>query len=153
MADNAIALVLRVMAAPGSADLEALRRFEARHGVRLYLQHGGLDSVRRLTEAPGEAPLRYALPAFGLQLEFAPTDFIQVNREINEALVTRAVELLELDGDSQVLDLYCGIGNFTLALAPARAPRSGSRADAALVARARHNAAAACARQRAVSLR
>jgi 23S rRNA (uracil1939-C5)-methyltransferase len=140
VADNAIALVLRVMAEPGSADLEALRVFEARHGVRLYLQHGGPDCVRRLTEVPAEAPLNYALPAFGLQLEFAPTDFIQVNREMNEALVTRAVELLELDGDSQVLDLYCGIGNFTLALARRARTAVGLEGDPALVARARHNA-------------
>jgi 23S rRNA (uracil1939-C5)-methyltransferase len=138
--DNAIALVLRVMAEPGSADLEALRLFEARYGVRLYLQHGGPDCVRRLTEVPGEAALNYALPSFALQLEFAPTDFIQVNREINEALVTRAVELLELDGASQVLDLYCGIGNFTLALGRRARAAVGVEGDAGLVTRARHNA-------------
>jgi len=140
MADNAIALVLRVLAEPGSADLLALRAFEAEHRVRLYLQPGGLDSVRRLTEVPLEEPLRYALPAFALQLEFAPTDFIQVNSEVNEALVARAVELLDLDESSQVLDLYCGIGNFTLALARRARAAVGVEADERLIARARHNA-------------
>jgi 23S rRNA (uracil1939-C5)-methyltransferase len=140
VADNAMALVLRVMAEPDSADLAALRQFEAHQGVRLYLQSGGPDAVRRLAETPDEEPLRYALPAFDLQLEFAPTDFIQVNREINTALVSRAVELLELDGASDVLDLYCGIGNFTLALARRARSVVGIEADARLVARARHNA-------------
>lgn len=140
VADNAIALVLRVMAEPGSADLEALRLFETRHGVRLYLQHGGIDCVRRLSEVPNEAPLHYALPAFDLQLEFAPTDFIQVNREINAALVARALELLEVDGTARLLDLYCGIGNFTLALARSAQSAVGIEADPRLVAHGRHNA-------------
>jgi 23S rRNA (uracil1939-C5)-methyltransferase len=140
VADNAVALVLRVLTAPGSADLLALRAFETQHGVRLYLQEGGLESVRRLTEVPYEEPLRYALPAFALELEFAPTDFIQVNREVNEALVARAVELLDLDAQSCVLDLYCGIGNFTLALARHAHTAVGVEADERLVARARHNA-------------
>jgi 23S rRNA (uracil1939-C5)-methyltransferase len=140
VADNAMALVLRVMAEPGDSDLEALRQFEARYGVRLYLQSGGPDGVRRLGDAPREEPLRYALPAFDLQLEFAPTDFIQINREVNAALVSRAVELLELEPTSDVLDLYCGIGNFTLALARRARSVVGIEADARLVARARHNA-------------
>jgi len=140
-ADNAVALVLRVLAEPDAADLEALRAFEAEQRVRLYLQPRGLDSVRRLTDVPGEEPLRYALPSFALELEFAPTDFIQVNAAVNELLVTRAVELLELDGASRVLDLYCGIGNFTLALARRACTAVGVEADERLVARARHNAA------------
>lgn len=140
VADNAVALVLRVLAEPDSSDLERLRRFEARHAVRLYLQMGGLDSVRRLTAVPGEEMLRYALPAFALELEFGPTDFIQVNRHINEALVARALELLELDADSRVLDLYCGIGNFTLPLARRARAAVGVEADARLIATARHNA-------------
>jgi 23S rRNA (uracil1939-C5)-methyltransferase len=141
VADNAVALVLRVLAAPGNADLEMLRAFETQHGVRLYLQEGGLDSVRRLTEVAHEEPLRYALPAFDLELEFAPTDFIQVNAAVNAALVTRAVELLDVDANSQVLDLFCGIGNFTLALARRARAVVGVEADERLVARARHNAA------------
>jgi 23S rRNA (uracil1939-C5)-methyltransferase len=141
IADNAIALVLRVLAEPERADLEVLRGFEAQHSVRLYLQRGGLESVRRLTEVPSEEALRYALPAFALELEFAPTDFIQVNRQVNEALVARAVELLDLDANSRVLDLYCGIGNFTLALARRARTAVGVEMDARLIATARRNAA------------
>lgn len=140
VADNAIALVLRVLAQPDSADLTALRAFETEHNVRLYLQAGGIDSARRLTEVPLEQPLHYALPAFALELQFAPTDFIQVNRQVNEALVARAAELLDLDANSQVLDLFCGIGNFTLALARRARTAVGIEGDERLVARARHNA-------------
>jgi len=140
VADNATALVLRVLAEPSAADLEILRAFEARHRVRLYLQAGGLDSVRRLCAVPLEEPLRYALPQFALELEFEPTDFIQINARINETLVTHAVGLLELQADSSVLDLYCGIGNFTLALARRARLAVGVEGDERLVARARHNA-------------
>jgi len=140
VADNATALVLRVLAEPQAEDLQILRAFESTHRVRLYLQSSGLDSVRRLCAVPHEEPLRYALPAFALELEFAPTDFIQINAAVNETLVTRAVELLDLDAHSSVLDLYCGIGNFTLALARRARLAVGVEGDARLVASARRNA-------------
>jgi tRNA/tmRNA/rRNA uracil-C5-methylase (TrmA/RlmC/RlmD family) len=91
IADNAIALVLRVLAEPDGADLGVLRGFEAQHSVRLYLQRGGLDSVRRLTEVPFEEALRYALPAFALELEFAPTDFIRsIGKSMRPSLGARS---------------------------------------------------------------
>lgn len=138
VADNATALVLRVLSAPGAEDEARLASFAAAHGVRFYLQPAGLDSVRELG-SPGEA-LHYRLPAFDLELEFAPTDFIQVNGAVNEALVTRALQLLEPGPSAQVLDLYCGLGNFTLALARHAARVVGVEGDAALVERAQANA-------------
>jgi 23S rRNA (uracil1939-C5)-methyltransferase len=139
VADNAVALVFRVLDPPSAQDLERLREFARAHAVRIYLQAGGLQSVRELDEASSE-PLRYGLPAFGVQLEFTPTDFVQINGAVNEALVTRAVELLDLTPSSVVLDLYCGIGNFTLALAKRAGRVVGIEGDKTLVARARHNA-------------
>ena len=138
VADNAVALVFRVLDPPNAADLGRLREFSNTHRVRIYLQPGGLDSVHEL-DTPGE-PLFYELPKFKLQLEFLPTDFIQINGVVNEALVSRAVELLELTPTSQVLDLFCGLGNFTLPLARSAGHVVGVEGDAALVARARHNA-------------
>ena len=93
-----------------------------------------------ITEPPAE-PLRYALRSFGLELEFSPTDFIQVNGPVNEALVARAAELLELRSDASVLDLYCGLGNFTLALARRAQSAVGVEGEPELIARARANAA------------
>ena len=138
VADNAVALVFRVLDPPGSDDLARLRLFAQTHRVRVYLQTGGLDTVRELDE-PGE-PLCYRLPQFKVELQFLPTDFIQINGAVNEALVARAVELLELTSQSEVLDLFCGIGNFTLPMARSAARVTGVEGDAALVARARHNA-------------
>jgi 23S rRNA (uracil1939-C5)-methyltransferase len=145
VADNATALVFRVLESPSPDDLARFRAFEREHGVRIYLQPGGLDSVHRLapdTEAsqPAESPLTYALPAFGVTLEFAPTDFIQINRAINEALVARAVELLAVDSSARVLDLFCGLGNFTLPLARRAAHAVGIEGDRELVKRAAANA-------------
>ena len=139
VADNVVALVLRVLDPPATDDLARLREFAARHAVRFYLQAGGLDSVLPLDGDTGE-PLRYGLPQFGLQLQFAPTDFVQINAQINAALVSRAVELLELTPSASVLDLYCGLGNFTLALARRAGRVVGVEGAQGLVERARHNA-------------
>jgi 23S rRNA (uracil1939-C5)-methyltransferase len=138
VADNAVALVFRVLDPPSSADLDRLREFRQAHGPRIYLQPAGLGSVHEL-DTPGEA-LRYGLPKFKVELEFLPTDFIQINGAVNEALVSRAVELLELTSSAEVLDLFCGIGNFTLPFARTAGRVVGVEGDAALVARARHNA-------------
>lgn len=139
VADNATALVLRVLTPPAPADLARLKAFAAAHAVRLFLQPGGLESVSAL-EPVGE-PLYYRLPRFDLTLEFAPTDFIQVNGAVNEALVSRALELLELTPGARVLDLFCGLGNFTLALARHAHSVVGVEGEAALIERARGNAA------------
>ncbi len=141
VADDVTALVLRVLRAPSEEDRGKLREFAARHAVRLYLQPGGLDSVEPLI--PGEAgaqPLAYALPEFSLSLEFAPTDFVQVNGAVNQKLVARALELLAPTTGSRVLDLYCGLGNFTLAIARSAGEVVGVEGEATLVERARHNA-------------
>jgi 23S rRNA (uracil1939-C5)-methyltransferase len=138
VADNVVALVLRVLEPPPAGDLEQLRAFAAAHSVRFYLQEGGLDTVRPLESEA--LPLYYALPRFDLKLEFTPTDFIQINAQVNEALVSRAVDMLELTPDSSVLDLFCGIGNFTLALARQAGGVVGVEGEQGLVERARHNA-------------
>jgi 23S rRNA (uracil1939-C5)-methyltransferase len=136
--DQAAALVLRVLTAPSEADLGRLRAFEAQHGVRLFLQTGGIDTVRSLSEPA--ASLSYALPEAGIELEFTPTDFIQVNAQANRALVAAAGDLLELDAGADVLDLYCGLGNFSLALARRARSVVGVEGEAKLIERARANA-------------
>lgn len=143
VADNVVGLVLRVLDPPADADLVKLREFAAAHSVRFYLQDRGLDSVKVLDEGSGgtvsSEPLYYRLPQFDVRLEFAPTDFVQINAQINEALVARAVELLELTPESSVLDLFCGLGNFTLPLARRAGRVVGVEGELGLVERARHN--------------
>ena len=143
VAENATALVLRVLRPPSAEDLRKLREFAARYALRIYLQSGGLDSISELSadgSTPAAAALRYALPDFDLELEFAPTDFVQVNGAVNRALVARAVELLAPTSGSAVLDLYCGLGNFTLALARSAGRVVGVEGERRLVERACHNA-------------
>ena len=136
--DEVTALVFRVLADLGADDLAALGAFEREHGVRVYLQRGGLDSVQPLR--PPAPRLSYALPRFDLRLEFEPVDFIQVNGELNRELVGRAVDLLGCGPGDRVLDLFCGLGNFTLPIARSGAQVVGVEGDAGLVARARQNA-------------
>lgn len=138
VADNVTALVLRVLDAPAAADLAALRNFESRHGIALYLQSGGLDTVTPLS--PPATPLVYQLPGLTAGIEFAPTDFIQVNGELNRKMIDCAIELLGPAANDRALDLFCGLGNFSLPLALRVAAVTGVEGDAALVARARANA-------------
>lgn len=138
IADAVVALVLRVLEPPSAADLGRLRAFEQERGVRFYLQPGGPATVRPLTEP---APvLSYSLSEAGVVLQFEPGDFIQVNGAMNRLLVQRAITLLAPGPGSRVLDLYCGLGNFTLALARHAAAVVGVEGDAGLVERARANA-------------
>ncbi len=138
VADDACALVLRLLEPPSPADLDRLREFAAAHAVRIYLQDGGPSSIEPLD--PDAGPLHYALAGAGLSIEFQPTDFIQVNRAVNEAMVQRAIELLAPTPADGVLDLFCGLGNFSLPLARHAARVTGVEGDAALVRRAARNA-------------
>jgi len=132
-------LVFRVLEDLSVADRAALAAFEAERGLRVYLQRGGVDTVQPLQ---GErACLHYTLPAEGLRFEFLPTDFVQINAEVNRALVAHAVAQLQVGPQDRVLDLFCGLGNFTLPLARRAREVVGVEGDAALVERARHNAA------------
>ena len=136
--DTAAALVFRVMQALNADDLAKLAAFGQQHDVQIFLQSGGLDTIRPLRD--DYAPLSYAVDDGRRILEFGPTDFVQVNREINVAMVASAVALLQPGPGDAVLDLFCGLGNFTLPFA-ARAGRVvGVEGDAALVAKARRNA-------------
>jgi 23S rRNA (uracil1939-C5)-methyltransferase len=132
-------LVMRVLEAPSPADLAAFAAFEVQHECRILLQPGGLDTIRRLDGAAPE-PLVYRLPRFELEYEFLPSDFVQVNAAINERMVELALEQLALDAGSSVLDLFCGLGNFTLPVARTAASVVGVEGDAGLVERARGNA-------------
>jgi 23S rRNA (uracil1939-C5)-methyltransferase len=92
--------------------------------------------------SPADAPaLHYRIPDFDVELAFGPADFVQVNSAMNARMVARAVELLDLSATERVLDLFCGLGNFTLPLARRAGRVLGIEADDALVAAARANAA------------
>jgi 23S rRNA (uracil1939-C5)-methyltransferase len=138
LSDGERVLVVRVLDPLPDSDLDKLRVFELTHRLRILLQPGGLDTIAPLT--PGPVDLFYRLDEFDVKLEFGPSDFVQVNAAINQSMVARAVELLEIGPVDRVLDLYCGLGNFTLPLARRAAAVVGVEGEAGLIARARANA-------------
>lgn len=140
VADNATSLVFRVLDTPTDSDLEYFRAFAAEQDLRIYLQPGGADSVSPL-EPEGSLPaLSYSLPDFDVVMEFEVTDFIQINGSVNRLMIATALELLQPEKEDRILDLFCGIGNFSLPLARHCAHVTGVEGEPALVARANANA-------------
>lgn len=133
--DHGALLVLRVLAPPSPADVTRLQEFTTRTGLAIYLQHGDIAGAVPLG-AP--RPLTYAVA--GVDFDYLPGDFVQINGEINRELVPLAVSLLDPQAGEHVLDLFCGIGNFTLPIARTGAEVLGLEGEASLVARAEANA-------------
>lgn len=140
VADNAVALVFRVLDDPNPEDLEKLRSFALAEGVRIYLQPGGLDSVMPLEE--DYDALYYELDEQRIRISFEATDFIQVNGPLNELMVQAAMDALKLEPGAELLDLFCGVGNFSLPAARRGARVTGVEGELALVERAAANATA-----------
>ena len=136
--DNQTALIIRHLERLTPGDVKLLDAFQTRHDLSIYTQSKGYDTVTALSE--GVPLLNYSLPEFGLNLEFSVTDFIQVNRHINAALVRSVAAALQSDGPLRVADMFCGIGNFSLPLARRGHQVSGWEAAGEAIDRARSNA-------------
>jgi len=141
VAENAVALVFRVLDPPSDEDTAALTQFGDDHGLRIYLQSGGLDSVELLHPAAPQDALYYTLPDHDIRIDFDPIGFVQINAEVNRQMVRRALDLLQIEKQHRVLDLYCGIGNFSLPLARSAHAVLGIEGDASLITAAKANAA------------
>ncbi len=136
--DGPTVLVFRVLDPPSAEDEAKLLAFASETGLHVYVQPGGNESIVPL---PGqETELSYRLPAQGLELGFEPYDFTQVNLELNRRMIDQALTLLEPESGERVLDLFCGLGNFTLPIARRAGSVVGVEGDGGLVARGRHNA-------------
>jgi 23S rRNA (uracil1939-C5)-methyltransferase len=140
VADNATAMVFRVLDAPTAEDKSLLCAFSEDHDIRVYLQPGGLDSIYLLAPDSIADPLYYDLPEFDVRIAFDAVGFVQVNSEINRRMVHQALELLDPGPEDRVLDLYCGIGNFSLPIARRAGEVLGVEGDAMLVKAAAANA-------------
>nr|WP_253074262.1 23S rRNA (uracil(1939)-C(5))-methyltransferase RlmD [Paraburkholderia sabiae] len=132
------ALVLRILEPINAADEQLLRDFADQHNVQFWLQPKGPDTVYPFY--PLDKPLDYTLPEFNIRMPFRPTDFTQVNHQINRVLVGRALRLLAPAKTDRVLDLFCGIGNFTLPLARISREVVGIEGSEVLTSRALDNA-------------
>ena len=137
--DDAAAMVLRHVDPLSAADHRALVRYQARTPIRVLCQPDGYDSIVDLAGAPPQE-LSYRIDPFGVSLSFHAVDFIQVNGPINADLVSCAIDWLGIARGDRVLDLFCGIGNFTLPLARRGATVLGLEGAEDLVRRARANA-------------
>lgn len=138
--DNATALIVRHLEPLSKSDLEKWLAFAKQYDYQLYFQPKGPDTVHLVY--PDTAELFYQHPDFNTKITFGPQDFFQVNSSINRKMVPRAVELLQLSGEEKVLDLFCGLGNFTLPIARHAAQVTGVEGDDVMVMRARQTAQA-----------
>lgn len=139
MGDDGAIMIFRLLSPCSDAEARVLQSYCSRQQWRCYIQEGGPQTVRPLS---GDAEmLSYHLPEQQLSFDFLPTDFTQVNTAINRAMVSQAMQWLAPAAGERILDLFCGLGNFTLPLAQLCGEVTGIEGDAALVDRARHNAA------------
>lgn len=136
--DHLCGLVFRHLEPLGEPDLQRLRQFAKVSGIAVLLQPSGPASIHCLE--PASLELEYELPEYGLRMVFGPSDFIQVNAAINRKMICRAMELLDPGKDDRVLDLFCGLGNFTLPIASRAREVVGIEGDAELVRKAVENA-------------
>jgi len=136
--DDAIVLTVRHLQPLSEHDRQALAEFGRANGFAIFLQPGGIESVHALW--PQEVPLSFRLPQWDVELAFRPLDFIQVNASLNQKMIDHALRLLDARPEDRVLDLFCGLGNFTLPLARGVREVVGVEGDAGLVARAKENA-------------
>ncbi|WP_240001759.1 23S rRNA (uracil(1939)-C(5))-methyltransferase RlmD [Parvibium lacunae] len=136
--DQVTVLVLRNMEPLTAADEAILKAFADEHSVQFWLQPKGPDTVYPFY--PLEPELAYTLPEFNVRMPFKPTDFTQVNHQINSVLVSRALRLLDVQPGERVVDLFCGLGNFTLPLATQAAQVVGIEGSTVLTTRAQENA-------------
>jgi len=135
------ALVFRHLAPLSPADIDRLLVFAVEQSLDLYLQPKGPETVHKLHPAGSPERLYYRHPVFSLELAFHPMDFTQVNAAVNQAMVIRALELLDPQPDESVLDLFCGLGNFTLPLARKAGQVLGVEGVQEMVLRGDENAA------------
>ncbi|MDP3142039.1 MAG: 23S rRNA (uracil(1939)-C(5))-methyltransferase RlmD [Methylotenera sp.] len=135
-----IVLILRIMAAPTLEDEALLKLFADDHAVQIWTQTKGPDTIKPFYPLSAAA-LKYSLPEFNLTYPFKPNEFTQVNPQINQVMIRRAMQLLAPQSNEKIADFFCGIGNFTLPIARSGAQVLGLEGLANLVDRANESAA------------
>lgn len=136
--EDATVLVFRILEALSDSDVAVLEGFEKKHGVQIWTQTKGPDTVKPLFEHG--TMLHYSLPEFNLEFPFSPIEFTQVNPAINRVMIRRAMQLLQPEAGERIADFFCGLGNFTLPIARSGAQVYGVEGSQALVKRAIENA-------------
>ena len=138
--DNHAALIFRNMSDMPAEDKQKLATFGAEHQLHIYLQPNLPKPIEKLWPLDNTEKLHYLLPEYQLEIQFHPLDFTQVNGEINPKLIQQAMILLDPQPDEAVLDLFCGLGNFTLPIARFAKAVVGIEGSHEMVKRAQENA-------------
>jgi len=138
--DDACVLAFRVLEPATDEDKEIMRRFGHEYKMSICLQSKGPDTIKPIDGEP-EIPLTYSLPEQGVHFKFKPAMFTQVNYEINRKMITRVMQEMDFNEQDTVLDLFCGLGNFTLPIATKAGSVIGVEGDQPLVNHAKENAA------------
>lgn len=132
-------LIFRELQRHSADDLNKLCRFEQEHDVLIYLQADGPESIEPIS-ADKQHTLSYRLDEHDVKIQFSANDFTQVNFAINCAMIGRVMQLLAPAPSDNILDLFCGLGNFTLPLARYAGTVVGVEGATSLVEKARLNA-------------
>ena len=130
-------LILRHLEPLTTEDEAVLRDCAEQLSITWYTQSGGMNTVKPLDKVVN---LSYSLPEYKIEMAFLPTDFTQVNFELNQKMLSLAISLLELCNEDKVIDLFCGLGNFTLPIARYAKSVVGVEGDSGLIERAKDNA-------------
>lgn len=138
--DENAALVFRHMQSLSESDQEKLKTFGKNHHFHIYLQPNPPALVHKLWPEDSHERLSYTLPDYQLEFLFHPLDFTQINLELNRLMVKQAIEFLALKGNDTILDLFCGLGNFTLPIARHVKQVTGIEGSIDMVKRAKDNA-------------
>ena len=137
VAESSTVLILRHLEPLTAKDEQILLDCANELDVTFYTQSGGEDTVKPLDKP---AILTYSHPDHSIEMEFLPTDFTQVNFKLNQKMINLATDMLELDDTDEVIDLFCGLGNFTLPIARHAKHVVGVEGDLGLIERAKYNA-------------
>jgi 23S rRNA (uracil1939-C5)-methyltransferase len=141
VSDTEAALIFRNMEPLPQTDVEKLCEFAKKFNLQIYIQPDSRESIYKIWPQDQNNLLMYSLPEYQLEIQFQPLDFTQINSEINPLMIRQALQLLEPDSSDEILDLFCGLGNFTLPLARFAKSVTGVEGSTEMVSRAKNNAA------------
>ncbi|MBV8801498.1 MAG: 23S rRNA (uracil(1939)-C(5))-methyltransferase RlmD, partial [Gammaproteobacteria bacterium] len=138
--EKATALIFRHLAPLSKGDLEKISQFGEKYHFHIYLQPNPPEPIQLIWPQNSDKRLSYTLPDYHLEMRFYPLDFTQVNSETNRLMIKQTLQLLDLLPTDHVLDLFCGLGNFTLPIARFAASVTGIEGNEDMVQRAKENA-------------
>lgn len=138
--DTISALIVRHLVPLPESDIEKLRLFGKEHAFHMYLHPTPPEPIHKIWPLDGDETLVYHLQDYQVDIQFHPLSFTQVNREMNVQMIKQAIQLLTINRNDRLLDLFCGLGNFTLPMARFAEHVTGIEGSLSMVKDAQKNA-------------